>query len=98
MITITLDGREVQLVPTANAAIKLSEKYGGMLPLVDAINMGSIDAATDVIFRALDKKDGERDGLRALVYDAGLAYLTPHLVRFVLALMNGGKAVTGEAA
>lgn len=98
MITITLDGRDVQLVPSVNAAIKLSDKHAGLLPLVETLNLGSINAATDVLFYALDKTDGEREALKSLVYDAGIAYLTPHLVRYVFALMNGGKVVAAEAA
>ncbi len=97
-ITVTLDGREVSLAPSFRAAKKLSEKYGGLLPLIDVLNFGSLQAATDVLFYALDKKDAEREALESHVYDAGLKYLAPHLVRFLIALMNGGKVAAPVVA
>lgn len=90
-IRVTIDGIEVTLLPSLNAAIKLSDRYGGFLPLLDVLNVGSLEAATDVIFWTLGKKDSERASLREQVYSAGLAYLTPHLVRYVIALMHGGR-------
>jgi hypothetical protein len=86
-----MDGSEVALVPSAAAAIKLSEKHGGLYPLMDRINLGSVEAATDVAFYGLGKKDSEREQLRAHVYGAGLRYLAPLLIRYVIALANGGK-------
>ncbi len=97
-IKITLDGSEVALVPSCRAAVKLSQKYGGLMPLVDVINIGLIDAATDVAFYALEKNDSERAKLQEQVYAAGLGYLAPHLTRYVFALMNGGKVPASAAA
>lgn len=90
-LKVTLDGREVGLTCSLRAAKKLSEKYGGLLPIMDVLNFGSLQAATDVMFYALDKKDADRETLETHVYDAGLKYLAPHLVRYLIALMNGGK-------
>lgn len=90
-IKVTIDGSEVTLVPSARAAVKLSHKFGGLLPLMDVINLGSMDAATDVCFYALDRQDSERAKLQEQVYAAGLGYLAPHLNKYVIALMNGGK-------
>jgi hypothetical protein len=90
-LKITLDGSDVTLVPSLMAAKKLSEKYSGLLPLMDVINIGSLAAATDVLFYALAKKDSERAALEDQTYAAGLKYLAPHLCTYVIALMNGGK-------
>src|SRR5690242_16766792 len=90
-IVVTIDGREVTLAPTSRACTELSRKYGGMLPLMDVLNLGNLEAATDVMFYALAKRDSERAELRDRVYDAGLRYLAPHLVRYVIALTCGGR-------
>lgn len=95
-IKVTIDGIEVTLTPSFNAAMKLSERYGGFLPLMEVLNVGSLDAATDVIFWAIGKKDSERAALREQVYNAGLAYLAPHLARFVVALTHGGRVQPQE--
>jgi hypothetical protein len=96
-VRITLDGNEVKLEPSFAAAKRLSEKYVGLLPLMDHLNLGSVSAATDVIYCALgkpteDKNKIEHDRLAALVYDAGIRYLAPLLVQYVILLMNGGKS------
>jgi hypothetical protein len=90
-VTVTIDGREVALVPHIEAARGLSKKYGAYLPMLDALNMCNLELATDVVFFALKKKDSERDAVREQVHNAGLDYLTPHLVRYVLGLIRGGK-------
>jgi hypothetical protein len=90
-VLVTIDGCEVALVPHYDAAKGLSKKYGGYLPMLDMLNLCTLELATDVVFYALRKKDSERDGVREQVHNADLAYLTPHLVRYVIGLMRGGK-------
>ena len=36
-IIVTIDGREVTLVPSFRAAKELSKRYGGLLPLMDTL-------------------------------------------------------------
>lgn len=90
-IRVTIDGVEVILEPSYQAAKKLSERYSGLLTLMDVLNIGSLQAATDVVFWSLGKKDAERAALEEQVFNAGLTYLTPHLVRYAIALMHGGR-------
>lgn len=90
-IRITLDGNEIELKPNHLAAKKLSEKYGGLLLVFDHLNSGSLSAVTDVLFWALSKKDSEREALEKQAYAAGVSYLAPNLVRYVIALANGGR-------
>jgi hypothetical protein len=90
-VVITVDGSEVALVPHIDAARGLSKKYGAYLPMLDLLNMCHLEMATDIVFYALKKKDSERDAVREQVHNADLAYLTPHLVRYVIGLMRGGK-------
>jgi hypothetical protein len=97
-VAITLDGQEVELVPSSKAAIKLSKQYRGLLLVLDHINAGSLDAGTDVIFQALGKKDSEREALVDQVWGAGLSYLAPKLVRYIALLANGGKSPEAKAS
>lgn len=90
-IEITLDGSPIELSPSLKAAQKLSAKYGGLIPLSEMMALGHLDAMTDVVFWATGAKDTEREAVQANVYGAGLNYLQPHLVRYVVALANGGK-------
>lgn len=97
-VTVTLGGCEVSLVPSLDAAKGLAKKYGAYLPMLDLLNLGHLEMATDVFFFALGKKDSKRDELQEQVFTAGLTYLTPHLVRFVIGLMNGGKIQPAKKA
>jgi hypothetical protein len=94
----TIDGSREIMKRSARAMMKLSEKWGGLMPLLDALNLGYAKAAVDVCFYALEMKDSQRDALEKKVYDAGLKYLIPILVKYVIALLNGGRLTPEKVA
>lgn len=90
-------GTPVSLRPSLGAALALDRKYGGLGPLLAALESYRLGAAADVVQHAGGFTDRDREMVEAGVYMAGLIDLTPSLMRFVIVLANGGRALK-EAA
>ncbi|RAI43983.1 hypothetical protein [Rhodoplanes roseus] len=125
-LTLTINGDLVELTPTLEAGLALSDKYNGLIPVVERLNFGQIEVAIDVLYWALPLSRQERfttlpgrqveaaaakvlggafriapssfsitrekaQELSDIVQDLGMTAVVPTLVRFTIALMNGGK-------
>lgn len=95
-VTIDLSGTPATLRPLLGAAITLDKKYGGFGRLLGALEGYQLSAAIDVVLLGLGRDEAERPATTEQVFKAGLVDLTPHLIRFVIMLANGGRPLKTE--
>lgn len=89
-IEITVGGeRAFVLRPTLGAAKWLNQRHGGLMNLLIALDRYDLAAAVDVVHAGTGSTDMQ--AIEEKVYAAGLALLTPDLVRFVILLSHGGR-------
>jgi len=97
-VTITLDGDEVTLVPSANALLALSRKHGGLVGLSRALQNMEVDAFVDVIATSVPGITAEqKKNLPEVVFAAGIVGLSDPLSVFLGNLARGGKPESATA-
>jgi hypothetical protein len=96
-VTITLAGEQRVLHPTLRCITMLSNSYGGLAKVRDALAAQDFGAATVVIRWGLNLSDNEAKKLPEQVFATGLtADLLVPLIRFVGILANGGKPMPDD--
>lgn len=90
IIEIELDGETVELRPTPHAALKLSQTFGGLFPIIGRIRQLELEAFTAVIQYGGSMKQKESVGLSDKVFKSGMTNLAPALIDYITVLANGG--------
>ena len=93
-IEIRLEGFEITLVPTLQAAISLTSASGGLAKLNRRIADLEFDAIRSVIVAGMDGKRSK--DLDQLIFDAGLISLSAPCITFLHLIANGGKPLGTE--
>lgn len=97
-VPIMLNGSEYVLVPSLNAAKKLSRMHGGIRGAIDAVMKMDIDVITEVVELGLGPRVASTiKDLPTLVWQSGLTdqtgRLTEHCITYLSILANGGKPI-----
>lgn len=90
IIEIELDGETVELRPTPHAALKLSQTFGGLFPIIGRIRQLDLDTFTAVIQYGCGFKQNQSASLPDKVFKSGMTNLAPALIDFITILANGG--------
>lgn len=97
-VTVQIDGKDHELIPSPDAILSLSQKYDGLAPLMAAISRLNIQAMADVVVAGLGLKGSEaRDVLTAVAASSPLEIL-PKLSEFAAVLANGGQPVRSASS
>jgi hypothetical protein len=97
-VEIDLGGDTVALLPTLNAATRISRQFGGFQGALQRIQASDLDAYVSVIQHAIGMRtEAETKGLREKVWGTGLNRLVLPLTEYVLMLANGGRALDEPA-
>lgn len=89
-VDMELDGSKVTLKPTIKAAQGISRQYGGFIAAIGELNKFNLDALTQVVAFGLNK---EPNDIADRVWRTGAAQMTPHAIRYISILMNGGRPI-----
>jgi hypothetical protein len=95
IIEIDLDGESVELRPTPQAALKLSQTFGGLFPIIGRIRQLDLDAFVAVVQYGGGIK--QTKDLPEKVFSSGMTTLAPALIDFITVLANGGKMPNFDA-
>lgn len=100
-ISITLDGEEYVLRPTANAALVISRQSGGLRGAIDSVLRLDMDVIVRVIQAGLGQQvSNKMKDLDVKVFKSGLTDqqggLVSKCVEFLHILANGGRPLDTE--
>lgn len=90
-VVIDIDGEEYTLIPSPEAIITLSGKYGGLRPLMDAVQRCSVQAMNDIVCAGLGLEGEKAKGMLRAVASTNLMELLPKISDFTVVLSNGGR-------
>jgi len=93
---IELDGVTRVLLPTPNAALRISRHFGGFKAARDRLLAEDLDAYVAVIRYGCGIKEAEAKGLEEKVFAAGLTNLFVPLLEYIGVLISGGKLPAEE--
>ena len=96
-VTVTVGGDDLELRPTPNAILTLSEEWDGFSPLIAALQRMSVKAAISVIVAGAGLNPRDAKDAPSKVAAAGMASLMAPLIEFVLVCANGGKPLKADA-
>lgn len=95
-VKIELNGVEETLIPSPNAIINLSMRYGGIAPLMTAIGQLNVQAMADTVAAGLSLEGRDARDMPTTVVESGLLELLPKLSEFASILANGGRPLKTE--
>lgn len=95
-VSIDLAGTPVTLRPLLSAAVALDREHGSFGKLLAELEVYNLSAATTVVLHGLGRPVAEMEATTADVFKSGLIELTPHLIRYVILLANGGRPMKAE--
>lgn len=96
VVTITLGGERIELVPTLRAGDRLNRAHNGFRGVIEGLTRLDVDVMTDVVMAGASLPEDKRTEVRKGIFELGLpdAFLT--LGRFVANLANGGRPPVEE--
>lgn len=96
IVTITLDGRERDLIMSLSATQKISRMHGGITGAQQAVMAQNMDAMVNIISAGLNLSDRDAKFLPNQVFKTGTVNLIVPLVRYIAGLGNGGKVPSDD--
>lgn len=91
IIEIELDGETVELRPTPHAALKLSQTFGGLFPIISRIRQLELEVFVAVVQYGGGFKQSQHADLPEKVFKSGMTALAPALIDYITVLANGGS-------
>lgn len=95
-VTVEIDGEEYTLIPSPEAILGLSDKYGGLQPLNRALGSVNVRAMVDIVIAGLGLEGKEANEMAKAVAMADKLDIGPKLSEFVGILANGGKPLKSD--
>ena len=88
-IPLDLGGRRYELKATLEAAEKIDDLFGGVIPAIDEVRKMKTTAIVQLVVIGVGTKSkGGIEKLRQMIYDEGLATVAPAVVRFLVKILN----------
>lgn len=94
-VKINLDGEEVVLLATVQAAMSISKIYKGIAPVTRALTEYDLDAFALVIRSGANLKDSHEVVMQK-AFDTGLVPLVAPLSEYIGLLLNGGRSFADD--
>ncbi|WP_296270986.1 hypothetical protein [Pseudomonas sp. UBA6323] len=91
-ISVTVGETEYELEPTLHAVRMIEQRFGGLLPTLEALRGMNVDAVSHVIVAGASLSTKEARDVPEAVFAAGVADVTAQVVPFVVALLNPADA------
>ncbi len=96
-ITIELDGKAHELVPSLRACMAISEMSGGIDRTIARLIDSDFNAFCDVIAHGMSLNPGQRQRmLPEAVFKTGMLALKAPCIQFCEIVQNGGRALPEE--
>jgi hypothetical protein len=97
-VIVEIDGDEYTLIPSPEAILGLSNKYGGLSPLNQAIGRVDVQAMVDIMIFGLSLEGKEAKDMAKAVIMSDKTEIAQKLSQFVMICANGGKPLKAETA
>lgn len=91
-VKMELDGKDVELTATVEAAVIISTAFSGVKEAYDRVLKLDLVAITTVVRAGLMIDGPEAEQLMDKVYKTGLIKIQPRVTEFLLMMLNGGIA------
>lgn len=95
-IIITLDGKEMELVPTLQACIAISKIAGGLNAAVQRCLQLDFDTVCQIVTAGLGLNPVQAKQIPDAVYKTGVIELSGQCIDFVNIVANGGRPLEEE--
>lgn len=95
-IAITLEGKELELVPTLQACMLISGIAGGLHAAAQRCGMLDMDTICQVIKAGLGLNPRQAQMLPKAAYETGLMSLSGPCIDFINVVGNGGRPLPPE--
>jgi hypothetical protein len=90
-VDFELDGKPVTLKPSLRAAQTISRQAGGIGSALEAVGRMDVDVITGLVALGLGK---EPKDVAEKVWRTGYPKVSPHVIRFLSVIANGGRLPT----
>jgi hypothetical protein len=90
--TVTVGETEYELEPTLHAVRKIEQRFGGLLPTLEALRGLNVDAVSHVIIAGASLTPKEARDVPDAVFEAGVANVTAEVIPYIMALLNPSDA------
>ena len=91
-VEITIGGKKCELKCTLNAAMTVSDEFGGLVPALQAVQSANLRSTFAVIYAGLGVTDlQEQEEIAEKVYAGGVKNTADPLFKYLNLIFNGGK-------
>jgi len=98
VMTVTLDGEDVELAANVRASRTICRLYGGLTEVMNKANVYDFDTLVNVVNAAAGRVGKAAEATADAVFNTGIVTVAPWIVQYVQFLAAGGKVAKPETA